>query len=59
MRIMSIRGHSKLAVVQLGPFAPWDTGQGKQDTIIGQVYPTGREREQRAVMLMDEGSAGR
>lgn len=66
MRIMSKAGRGSLARVQLGPTAPWDTGQAgrAQGALITRsVRPTGREGaggkdgEQRAVMMMDEGAA--
>lgn len=68
MRIMSKEGQGSLALVQLGPTAPWDTGQaGKAQgaLITRSAHPTGREGagsregEQRAAMMMDEGAAGR
>lgn len=68
MRIMSKEGRGCLALVQLGPTAPWDTGQaGKAQgaLITRSAHPTGKKRagsiegEQRAVMMMDEGAAGR
>lgn len=68
MRIMSKEGRGSLALVQLGPTAPWDTGQaGKAQgaLITRSVHPTGRagagsrEGEQRAAMMIDEGAAGR
>lgn len=61
MRIMSREGRSTLALVQLGPTAPWDTGQtgrAQGALITRSVHPTGRGREQRAEMMMDEGAAG-
>lgn len=68
MRIMSKEGRGSLALVQLGPTAPWDTGQtgrAQGALITRSVHPTGREGagsregEQRAAMMMDEGAAGR
>lgn len=46
MRIMSNEGRGSLALVQLGPTAPWDTGQAgrAQGALITRsVHPTGRE----------------
>lgn len=63
---MSKEGRGSLALVQLGPTAPWDTGQAgrAQGALITRsVHPTVRaesgEGEQRAPIVMDEGAAGR
>lgn len=50
MRIMSKEGRGSLALVQLGPTAPWDTGQAgrAQGALITRaVRPTGREGAER------------
>lgn len=47
MRIMSKEGRGSLALVQLGPTAPWDTGQADRAQgalITRSVHPKGRER---------------
>lgn len=61
MRIMSKEGWGSLALVQLGPTAPWDTGQAgrAQGALITRsVHPKGRERKQGEAMMMDEGAVG-
>lgn len=63
MRIMSNEGRGSLAPFQMGPTAPWDTGQAgrAQGALITKACYSergSREGEQRATMMMDEGAAG-
>lgn len=58
MRIMSKEGRCNLALVQLGPTAPWDTGQtGHKGPSLPGLFTL--QGEQRAAMMMDDGAAGR
>lgn len=58
MRIMSKEGRGSLALVQLGPTAPWDTGQaGHKGPSLPGLFTLQGER--RAAMMMDDGAAGR
>lgn len=50
MRIMSKESPGSLATVQLGPTAPWDTGQADRaqgGLITRSVHPTWREGAER------------
>lgn len=60
MRIMSKEGRCNLALVQLGPTAPWDTGQtGHKGPSLPGLFTLQGEGAQRAAMMMDDGAAGR